>query len=293
MHTGVHRSGPGTEFGLQSATAYEPFTVATGDRPCLAMLLSPCSEPPLPSDGLSSDTVPLLVQHGMADDAVLCEWSRRFVATIREHESDTKQSQISEYYYPDEGHGFTSCTLAAAHARELEFLTEHGLVHPEGVAMVGGHAATPLGAIQELFRGMRTGDSDAVRSVLAPHARFSVLGLEHGGGARGGTAAEDAAVSIKAQSVDPWVEAIGNSKGKWDERIYDVEVRVDDRMASAWVPYTFYLNGAIDHCGVNSIELLRDQEGWKITQLSDTRREGPHCPDPVAAAAKEAEQAKL
>ena len=117
--------------------------------------------------------------------------------------------------------------------------------------------------------------------------------MEHGGGARGGTAAEDAAVSIKVQSVDPWVEAIGNSEGKWDEQIYDVEVRVDDRMASAWVPYTFYLDGVISHCGVNSIELLRDQEGWKITQLSDTRREGPNCPDPVGAATAKSRQAKL
>ena len=257
------------------------------------MLISPCSEPPLPSGGITSDTVPLLVQHGMADDAVLCDWSRSFVATIREHESDTQQSQISEYYYPHESHGFSNCALAAAHARELEFLTQHGLVHPEAAGMVDSHAATPTGAIQELFRGMRAGDSDAVRSVLAPHARFTVLGMEHGGGARGGTAAEDAAVSIKVQSVDPWVEAIGNSEGKWDEQIYDVEVRVDDRMASAWVPYTFYLDGVIKHCGVNSIELLRDQEGWKITQLSDTRREGPNCPDPVGAGTAKSRQAKL
>lgn len=64
-------------------------------------------------------------------------------------------------------------------------------------------------------------------------------------------------------------------------------------MASAWVPYTFYLDGVITHCGVNSIELLRDQEGWKITQLSDTRREGPNCPDPVGAATAKSRQAKL
>jgi hypothetical protein len=39
-------------------------------------------------------------------------------------------------------------------------------------------------------------------------------------------------------------------------------------------------DGVISHCGVNSIELLRDAEGWKVTQLSDTRRRDG-CPDPL------------
>ena len=51
-------------------------------------------------------------------------------------------------------------------------------------------------------------------------------------------------------------------------------------MASVWAPYTFYLNGAISHCGINSIELLHDEDGWKVTQISDTRRR-EDCPDPL------------
>jgi len=57
-------------------------------------------------------------------------------------------------------------------------------------------------------------------------------------------------------------------------------VRVDDTVASVWAPYTFYVNGRLSHCGVNSIELLRGAEGWKITQISDTRRTDG-CPDPL------------
>ena len=55
----------------------------------------------------------------------------------------------------------------------------------------------------------------------------------------------------------------------------------------------FYLDGVPDHCGVNSIELLRDQGGWKITQLSDTRRDGPHCPDLLSTASASADRAKM
>ena len=55
-------------------------------------------------------------------------------------------------------------------------------------------------------------------------------------------------------------------------------------MASAWVPYSFYFDGRISHCGANTVELLKTAAGWRITQLSDSRRrEG--CPDPLGSRA--------
>ena len=43
-------------------------------------------------------------------------------------------------------------------------------------------------------------------------------------------------------------------------------------MAHVWVPYKFYLNGMLSHCGANSIQLIKEEEGWKIISLLDTRR---------------------
>ena len=121
-------------------------------------------------------------------------------------------------------------------------------------------------AIEQIFEGMRTANPDLIRDVFASDARFAMLGGDAGG--------------VSVQSVEGWLEAIATSEGRWDERVYDVEVQVDGNMASAWAPYTFYLDDAVRHCGINSIELLRDASGWKVTQISDTRRtEG--CPDPM------------
>lgn len=122
-------------------------------------------------------------------------------------------------------------------------------------------------AVERLFEGMRTADPDLVRSVLAADARFALLDEREG------------PRRVRAQPVDGWVGAIGASGGSWDEQIYDLDVKVDGMMASIWAPYTFYLNGEISHCGINSIELLFDAGGWKITQISDTRR-SENCPDP-------------
>ena len=123
-------------------------------------------------------------------------------------------------------------------------------------------------AVYEMFEGMRTANSDMVRAVFAADARFAMLDGRNG------------PAVVRAQSVEGWITSIGSSGGSWNERIYDLDVRVDGTMASIWAPYTFYLDGEISHCGINSIELLHDAEGWKVTQISDTRRQ-EGCPDPL------------
>jgi hypothetical protein len=132
----------------------------------------------------------------------------------------------------------------------------------------GQDTAGALAAVEQIFEGMRTADAEMVREVFASDARFAVLDMR------------DGPARIGAQSVDGWLTAVGSSEGRWNEQVYDLDVRVDGNMASVWAPYTFYLDGQISHCGINSIEMLRDADGWKVTQLSDTRRrEG--CPDPL------------
>lgn len=129
-------------------------------------------------------------------------------------------------------------------------------------------ARGPLAAVERMFEGMRTADSAMVRSVFVPGARFAMID----------TRATPAA--IRFDTVGGWIAAIATSNRRWDEQIYDVQVRVDGNIAQVWAPYTFYLDKQVRHCGVNAIDLLRDGEGWKVTQLADTRRR-ENCPDPL------------
>ncbi len=133
---------------------------------------------------------------------------------------------------------------------------------------LGQDASSALAAVEQIFQGMRAADAEMVRAVFAADARFAILDTRSG------------SARVAAQDVEGWLRAIEGSGGGWDERIYDVEARVDGGMASVWAPYTFYRDGELSHCGINSIELLHDGEGWRVTQISDTRRrEG--CPDPL------------
>jgi hypothetical protein len=124
-------------------------------------------------------------------------------------------------------------------------------------------AANPdevVAVVRRLFEGMREADSIKARSVFAEGARFASVAD------RNGTQA------TRYTTVDGFVASIGRSGRRLDERIYDVQVHVDDNIAVVWAPYTFYQDGRVQHCGVDLIDFLRVGGEWKITQLADTRR---------------------
>ncbi|WP_282161776.1 nuclear transport factor 2 family protein [Ulvibacterium marinum] len=61
---------------------------------------------------------------------------------------------------------------------------------------------------------------------------------------------------------------------KFEEKIKSYHIQIDGAMAHAWTPYEFWINGEFHHCGVNSFQLFRDGDHWKIIYLIDTRRKG-------------------
>ncbi|MGX5855730.1 nuclear transport factor 2 family protein [Dyadobacter jiangsuensis] len=121
--------------------------------------------------------------------------------------------------------------------------------------------------VDKLFTGMRTGDSTAVRSVFTKTAALTSISKN----------ATDSVVTHKG-SVDGFVKAVGTPhKEQWDERIYDVKISVDGPMAVVWAPYKFYLGEKFSHCGVNVFNLIKTSTGWKINDITDTRRKDA-CP---------------
>ncbi|HEX9894364.1 MAG TPA: VOC family protein, partial [Gemmatimonadales bacterium] len=98
------------------------------------------------------------------------------------------------------------------------------------------------------------------------------------------TGTRDGAPFNRVNSLDDFLKAIGAAAGRGlEERIYHPEVRVDDNLATVWVQYDFLVGGQVSHCGVDSYQLVRTAEGWRVLQVVDTqRREG--CADISRAA---------
>lgn len=54
------------------------------------------------------------------------------------------------------------------------------------------------------------------------------------------------------------------------ERMLSSEIKIHDRIAIAWVPYTLDINGKFSHCGIDIFTMLKTSEGWKIASAAYT-----------------------
>ena len=57
------------------------------------------------------------------------------------------------------------------------------------------------------------------------------------------------------------------------ETIQNPVISVDKTLASVWAPYRFTIDGKPDHCGVDSITLLKLDGRWRIVGISDDSRD--------------------
>jgi hypothetical protein len=127
-------------------------------------------------------------------------------------------------------------------------------------------AAEVLAVVNRLWEAMRTNDSAMARSVFDTGARMVRVADRNG------------VRTVRYDRPDAFVQAIGRATSPWIERMVNPEVRVDQNIASVWTWYDFTTQGALSHCGYDSIELVRGNDGWKIVYLSDTRVSAPCAP---------------
>jgi hypothetical protein len=116
--------------------------------------------------------------------------------------------------------------------------------------------------VVRLFDGMRTRDSAAVRATFVPDARLQTAVVR-----------QDGTPVLRADSLDTFVRAVGEpSDVTWDEQIDAWHVRIDGPLAVVTTDYTFFAGPRLSHCGIDAFQLFRGPDGWKIFQLTDTRR---------------------
>lgn len=115
-----------------------------------------------------------------------------------------------------------------------------------------------MAVVNQLFDGMRQGDSALVHQAFASSAQLHTI-TETG---------------LHETSREQFLTAVGTPHEEvWDEQVISYEVRVDGPLATVWTPYRFYRGHTFSHCGVNAFQLIRVREEWKILQITDTRRE--------------------
>lgn len=59
---------------------------------------------------------------------------------------------------------------------------------------------------------------------------------------------------------------------KLEERLSDPLVRIDDDIAVVWVPYKFFIDDKLDHCGTDLFSLIRRDGRWFVSGIADNSR---------------------
>ena len=112
--------------------------------------------------------------------------------------------------------------------------------------------------VDQLFIGMKTSDSVLIKKSFSKNAVLQTI-MKTG--------------EVKNENINDFVISISKAeKQSLDERITFSNILIDGNLASVWTPYEFYFKGQFSHCGVNSFQLVKSNNEWKIQYIIDTRR---------------------
>jgi hypothetical protein len=115
--------------------------------------------------------------------------------------------------------------------------------------------AAVLGMVQAFFDAMTDRNVDAMRSILTTDGIF--YGYREG----------PDGFEIARPTHQSFIEGIAQGDRKLIERFWDPQVLLHGRMAAVWTPYDLYVDGEFSHCGIDNFNLLKTDEGWKITGI--------------------------
>jgi hypothetical protein len=120
-----------------------------------------------------------------------------------------------------------------------------------------------LAAVQKTFDGMAANDAAKILASMTADARLY------------GVRANGVSYSMQA---DQWAARIGSIKSALVERFTKAPtVSIHSTIAHVWGEYEFLRDGKFGHCGVDSFNLLKTAEGWKVAAILDTE-ETTGCP---------------
>ena len=117
-------------------------------------------------------------------------------------------------------------------------------------------------SIETFFDGFHQKDSLLMQSVL--HESFKLESV----------AVRDNKVSKRDFNGKEFISAVTKRSDSpvWKEKLLSFNIKIDGPLANVWVDYEFWMDDKLSHCGVNSIHLLKKKSGWKIFNITDSRR---------------------
>jgi hypothetical protein len=121
--------------------------------------------------------------------------------------------------------------------------------------------AAVMATINAMLAGVATHDSAAMLAVIRPEGKATVA-----------VEKQDGSFILRHLSWTDFVAGIKPGPEKLEPRLKEPIVKVDGDIAMAWTPYTFLIDGKVHHCGINHFDLVRENGGWKILNVTYSYR---------------------
>lgn len=116
-------------------------------------------------------------------------------------------------------------------------------------------------SIQTFFEGIHSRDSLKINSVSDENLTLHTIVQ---------SPRRNKLVVTKAADFKKYVATIPNET-KFEERLLSFTIKVDGGMAHVRIPFEFYIDGELKYKGVNSIQLFKDKDVWKIIYYGDSK----------------------
>ena len=125
-------------------------------------------------------------------------------------------------------------------------------------------------------------DADTANVLVPVNALFAAI--EHGdaaallavtradGGATAAIELPDGRRRVDRLSWAEFARYVKPGPDRYQERISDPAVEVDGDVAMVWAPYVLRKNGAVDHCGFDHFDLVREAGRWRILNVTWSQR---------------------
>ena len=115
---------------------------------------------------------------------------------------------------------------------------------------------------ERLFAAMRARNYEAIRAVFIPQGQLVAIDRSRDGKGFSKT---------RIFTAESFAKNISDAKtGEFIERMTEKDVKIDGDLAIVSGRYTFYVADKFSHCGLNTFNLLRTENGWRIANAAST-----------------------
>ncbi len=124
----------------------------------------------------------------------------------------------------------------------------------------GQKTADPFQAIESFFEAFHSKDAQGLQDSFEPTAVMQRAAMKDGKSV------------LLPQDISLFIDRVVSRPKSpvWNESLGKPKVQKSSNLATVWVPFKFYLDDTISHCGVNQFTLFWNGNRWKIIHLIDT-----------------------